>query len=545
MSFRHCLLHFLFVSSAAIGVTKSVTAVAQDARPILVVFHGIGESGADLSDVGASAFQTGSFSEVILTEYDWRTETVPAASARIFNVLIAARVQSKFVLYGFNKGGLIAEWIATRVKEAEGRIVRVITIDAPFEGVQGPVNGMNNAVIEDMAPNASTLQVLKTAPLNNIRAIEFVRVWEKNSALVRQDAALRKPIGGENNTSQLIVRTKPFDPHEVIPEILEQARKDFKAEQFPNVIEACRYILKAEPKHGEANALLGLSLYNSAMHEADQARATESFAESVRYLAVGASDGMEYKMPVAHHHNMGVTQFGALAIGDVCYGQMIISQGMFGFMSNDDARHRFLVPISWIRDLSFESNGSGRLHLEIGFRFSRAKEEKLKAYNFLPVRVTKSTTILPLQSTTPIGVNNIACNQGEGCNLGLQALYRLIGEVRKLPEVSLSIAQDSGITENIETTHFAVRAKNKHAGVMSFSTTGLQWRETGSNSDPKHDFSVSWEKVKDVSYMPFGLILLIEDNKKKRMHWIECDTDRMVGIVKQVLKHAKFSPRPL
>lgn len=538
ISYLLCLILVALILPSALLHTA-----AQNIKPVLVLFHDIEEDSSNLADAGNSALQTGLFAEVVLTDYDWKNETVPEAAARLFKELTSTLNDARFVLYGFGKGGLIAEWIASRVREADGRIARVITVDTAFDGLQKPGLDMSAPGLQDIAPTSPTLQSLRSAPLNNIASVEFIRLWERGNEVVIQDSALRKPSGGEARTSQLVVRTKPFDPREVIPEMLAQAKKDFESEQFAKVVDACRYILKVEPKHGETNGLLGMSLYNSAMQEADQAQAAERFGESIQYLAAGLADGMEYKMPAAHHHNFGTTPFGPVTIGDVCYGRMFFSKGVFGFVSADNPAHRFLIPVSKVYGLSFDPNGSGRLHLEVGYTSWRGKEEKRRQYNFLPVRVTKSTTILPLRSSTPLGINKIGCNQGEGCHLSLQALYRFIAESQKLPNTS-DPTMVGGQPETIETVHYALRAKNKHAGVMSFSASGLQWKETSSNADPKHNFTVPWEGVRMVSGMPWGLQLMFEDNKKLKRYLIECDTDQAMEIAKLLIKHGGVSTQP-
>lgn len=519
--FAVLLLSFTFVQSTA-----------QNTKPVLVIFHDLEETSEDLADAGNSALQTGQFAEVVLTDYDWKMETVADAAARIFRELTKKLDKEQFVLYGFGKGGLVAEWIATRVKEADARIARVITVDAPFDGLQKPGLEINSPGLQDVTPNSPTLQALRSAPLNNTIAIEFIRLWEKGNAVVVQNSALRKPTGGENQTSQLIVRTKPFDPREVIPEMLDQAEKDYETKQYNKVIDACRYILKTEPQNAQANGLLGLSFYSSAIVESNANRAAELFNESLQYFTNAIVAGHYFTFPVAHHHNFG-SSFGVLVVNDACYGSLIIDKDTVAFQGQSD--HRFLAPISKV-SAQFVASEVGTLHVEVGFD-KKNGQEKRKVYNFLPSQIRMSTSFAQLTPTATIGNNQASCD--ERCPLIPQSLNRLINKVQQLPTQAVNPKGDI----QMDAVHFAFREKNKHVGRLTFSENGLRWEELSNNPDSKHNFSISWSSLEKV-FLSHGLwfTLIYKENKKSRTFELAADVAKSIELAKMIYRYCGIAP---
>lgn len=512
-----------------------VQAEDQSAKPVLVIFHDVEESSDDLTDAGSSALRTDQFAEVVLTDYDWKKETVPEAAARLFRELTQSLDNTRFVLYGFGKGGLIAEWIATRLKESDGRIVRVITVDTAFDGLKRPGLEMDSPGLQDIAPNSSTLHTLQSAPVNSIAKIEFIRLWERNNTVVVQDSALRKPSGGEAATSQLIVRTKPFDPHEIIPEMLAQARKDYETKQYNKVIEACRYILKAEPKHAKGNSLLGLSLFSSGQVEADVNKAAELFNESLKYLTNAIAVGEGFQFSIAHHHSFGIVPGVLFVANDLCYGKLMIDRDTVAFDSNSDSSHIFLAPINKV-SAQFIASEVGTLHIEADFDRGTGKE-KHKVYNFFANQVRMSTSFTQVAPGAPVGSNQATCD--ERCPLTSQTLTQLVNKVQQLP------LQPKGPKKKIwrEAVHYAVLAKNKHVGKLTFSEDGLYWEETSNNPDPKHNFSMPWASLEKV-YMSTGLYieLIFKENKKSKTFQIAVNGNDTLRLVKMIYQYSGVVP---
>src|SRR2546423_4845899 len=104
-------------------------------KPVLVIFPGVAETSADLVKLGQAAADTGAFTEVVIASYDWKTDSMPDAAPRIFASLDRRFPGTHFVLLGNREGGLVAEWMATKVKGAEGRVARVVTLNSPLEGL--------------------------------------------------------------------------------------------------------------------------------------------------------------------------------------------------------------------------------------------------------------------------------------------------------------------------------------------------------------------------------------------------------------------------
>src|SRR5262249_53869727 len=122
-----------------------------------------------------------------------------------------------FVLYGYSKGGLVAEWIALRVKAANGRIERVITVDSLLDGANPAdvveiVNHLRGSEtvqqslpgIQELPPDSNTIRALTRDPVNDMRAAEVIRVWGKDDKTVTQDSALRRPPGDVNKAYRVV-----------------------------------------------------------------------------------------------------------------------------------------------------------------------------------------------------------------------------------------------------------------------------------------------------------------------------------------------------
>lgn len=305
-----CRAGLLLLISILLCFCAESNAKSQDSRPVLVIFHGVMESSNDMIGISKSALNTQIFSEVAVMNYDWRNGLISDIAPRLFNSLNSKFPNSRFVLYGFDKGGLIAEWIATRVKEAESRVIRVVTVDAPLDGFSNLNANPAFPSLKEFASDSSTILALKNSPLNNINNVDFVRVWEKDSKIAGQNSALRSPVAQAAASRRVIVRTKPFDPREVFPEILAKAQKDLNEKLYSQVIQGCEYITKIEPKHAYANELLGFSNLNLADGESNSAKSAEFLALGYRQLATAMEGGEGsggYFFPVIHHHSMGDT----------------------------------------------------------------------------------------------------------------------------------------------------------------------------------------------------------------------------------------------
>lgn len=482
---------------------------AQYNRPILIVFHGAEQTREDMREIAKISYESKKFAQVLVIGYDWKTATIPDAAPKIFGSLSKKFQNSKFVLLGNKEGGLIAEWIATRVKAAEGKISRVITLNSPFEG-KGNTEASLGTGLKNLEPNSDTIRALKSDPLNDISAVDFLRLWEKGNSDVLQESALRA-LSGEVTTSRFIIRTKPFNPREVFPEILAQAKKDFDSEQYSKVIEGCKYILKTEPKHLEANEYLGLSLFNSAVNESNASKAAETLGESLQPLVAAIKDGRGYGFPVAHHHSFEIAPTGIPTFNNVCYGRLHIYKDYIFFVPQEITinGHMFKVPPSRILDLQFIPSSVGTIHLEIDISGKKDKSVKKKVYNFFPSKTRTSTTLVPLASAGAIGFNKFDCN--EGCPSISQTITRILNQVKEFspPPTTISPTEEN----RIKVIHWAVRKKNKHIGVLTLSPTGLRWEETENNPDPKHNFSVSWADVEQFGFSPCAIAFVLQKKK--------------------------------
>lgn len=523
--FIFACLQLIFFASHQLQSVKA----QQISKPVLVIFHGAAETRNDLAEMAQVSHRMKTFSQVVVIGFNWASDSVVEAAPRMFGSLNLRFPNSSFILLGSREGGLIAEWIATRVKEAEGKITRVITVNSPFDE---PAKQNVNATSQSLGPNAGLTATLKEAPVNDLSRTEFVRLWEKGDQIVAQDSALRVLSAGGATTSRLIVRTKPYDPREVIPEMLVQARRDYETKQYNKVVEACRYILKTEPKQAEASSFLGLGLYSSALFESNVATAAELFNESLQHFANAIAEGQYFTFPVAHHHNFG-SSFGVLVINDACYGNLRIDKDTVAFVGQAD--HRFLAPINKVY-AQFVASDVGTLHVEVGFD-KKNDQEKRKTYNFLPNQIRMSASFAQITPTATIGSNQTSCD--ERCPLIPQTLNLLINKVRQLP------VQKAKPKENIQidAVHYALREKNKHTGRLSFSESGLQWEELSNNPNPKHNFSISWSALEKV-YLSNGLwfTLIYKENKKSRTFELDAHVSNSIEVAKIIYRYSGIAP---
>ena len=535
MKVRHYCFVIGVLSVLLISYQTPIVTAQSNTKPVLVIFHGVAETRNDLAEMAQASHRMKAFSQVVVIGFNWSSDSVAEAAPRIFGSLNIRFPNSRFILLGSREGGLIAEWIATRVKEAEGKITRVITINSPLDEA---AKQNASVTLPSLGPNAGLTSTLKEAPINDLSRTEFVRLWEKDDKIVAQDSALRVLSAGGATTSRLIVRTKPYDPREVFPEILNQAQKDFEGKLYSQVINACEYITKIEPKHALANELIGLSNFNLGQGENNPAKSAELFALGLRQLTTAMEGGRDaYFFGVAHHHSMGNTP-GILTFNDVCYGRLALFRDALAFQSlGDDQSHNFLVPLSQVHNLRAEAVGPGRLHVEIG--------ERRKKYNFFSSSVNSSRSFTPLQPGTSIGVTQFSC--GANCMSHMDAIYRLIDSAKALPKAAKPdwATLQNGLSWNL--VHGAVREKNRHQGVLTVTTTGISWKEQSANADPKHDFEVAHSDLKGFSFFQTSFFLLVKQNKKDKYFALECplcrqDSDSTIIVAYRVYKLCGFLP---
>src|ERR1051325_7635199 len=182
-----------FIAFLIVVICQSFTitsAQVQDDKPVLIIFHGVNESRDDMRALASASNETKMFAQVVVVGYDWKKNRIPVAAPRIFNSISNRFPNSNFVLIGNKEGGILAEWIASRVRTAENKIVRVITLNSPLNGQTLKSDG-EGAAIEDLQPDSEVLRLLKS-PLVNVRSLDFVRLWEKDNKWVDQEGALRE-----------------------------------------------------------------------------------------------------------------------------------------------------------------------------------------------------------------------------------------------------------------------------------------------------------------------------------------------------------------
>ena len=391
------------------------SAYCQEYKPVLVVFHGTNETTADMDQFGKSALDTKMFFRVVVVRIDYGKYDVPTLSARIFKSLDATFPNMPFVLMGNGEGGLIAEWIATKLKVAESRVVRVITLNSPLDGTSSHDTTSGSPNLKGIEQNSTTILGLKSAPINDLSSTDFVRLWERDNKTIDQESALRMPVGTGSNVHRAIVRTKEYDPREALPEMIAQLRSDIKNKEYDKVIEKCQDILKIQPGQPEASLMIGLSFYNLAVNETDPQRANRMYSDSFSHLVRALTSGYEITLPIKHHHAIGIDQ-------GLCSGYLTITKDILKFHSIDGQGHDFNVPLSKVYELRLEPMKVGRLHMKIGFE--RGKHEAKANYNFHSAEVKIERKTMWLNLNTPYSYNEISCTVA--CLPSMDILYKLI-----------------------------------------------------------------------------------------------------------------------
>jgi len=406
---RKCVLLFI----AAYSLLAFSAAAAQDPKPILVVFHGADETRDDVRELAQASHDTKMFSRVVVIGYNWRNGKISEAAPRIFNSLNNRFPRAGFVLLGNKEGGLIAEWIATKVRSAEGRIVRVITLNSPLEGSDLHA-GSVAAGLKDLAPDSDTIRALKDSPTNDVHSVEFLRLWEKENKNVTQQSALRALSG--TATSRLVVRTKRYNPRAAIPGLIAEAKKTFfDDKQYDKVIVLCENILKIDADQQQALLLLAPSYYHLAMAETNAVKATSMYAESGRYFARIMDAGYSAIFPVAHHHAEFMDQ-------NVCAGVITLSKNTFKFESTNAREKNLEVPIGRIAEVKFEPQKAGRLHISV--RVLRGTKERIERYNFHAAGIGLERETVWLSPTAPISFNSVKCPTG--CESAMEVIHVLL-----------------------------------------------------------------------------------------------------------------------
>lgn len=421
------LCSFLIAVSLSLGLTGFAVAEPQQDKPVLVIFHGSGETKDDMRNLAESSSKTNMFARVVVIGYNWSRSDVPMAATRIFDSLSNDFPASSFVFLGNREGGILAEWIATRVKASEGKIVRVITLNSPMDGEDGDNSASIPRPIGDLASGSETIRLLKAPPLVDVSSIEFIRLWEKDNRLVNRESALSEPAGGEATASKVIVRTREYDPREVLPEMSAQAKKYFAARQYEHVVETGKAVLAVEPDDSNMNLLVGLSYYWMGLNSAGLEQAAEMYHSSLGHLSKALDAGVAVTIPVYHHHTEFLDQ-------SLCRGYITVTKSSFSFRSTDSNGHEFSVPSSKIYELGIVADNAGQLHTRVGLQ--KEKGEHKHNYNFFSAEVKVQREWVYLTPTTPIQTNKIYCTAA--CVPSMQVVYALI---RRSVEHSGSLAE--------------------------------------------------------------------------------------------------------
>ena len=131
------LCRWLFVRSwifVCVICLASGKSEAQTPKVALVLFHGANETAEDIRPLADSIVDTKLFPNVVAVKFNWKDKTIPDAAPDLFRKLDKLFDGYKFVLMGTSEGGLLADWIAKKVKASEGKIIRVITVNTSFDG---------------------------------------------------------------------------------------------------------------------------------------------------------------------------------------------------------------------------------------------------------------------------------------------------------------------------------------------------------------------------------------------------------------------------
>lgn len=171
----------------------------------LVILSPVGQTTKTLGRL-APSLQSLKSLPMIAVEYDEQNGLVPVSATEIFRFLDDRSQNGRFILLGVGKGGLIAEWITTRVRAAERRIVRVITVNAPFDGLPRVATDPEPTLgVRDLYPESSTIKSLQSPPTNDVRQVDFIRLWQRNQTRVSQESAFRMPNQAGVTIRQLVV----------------------------------------------------------------------------------------------------------------------------------------------------------------------------------------------------------------------------------------------------------------------------------------------------------------------------------------------------
>jgi pimeloyl-ACP methyl ester carboxylesterase len=201
---------------------------AEAGQQVLVIIHGIRETAADMTAIDQAAVDTGNYAHVVRITYDWAGDVVPNVAPAVFHKLTQQYPGATFDLYGYSKGGLVAEWITERDPEADGRIETLITVDSPLAGAEklaqdisegydtiaggvAPYSGESSRLPErsypglaELEPGSPTLKALVRPPINDLSSVMIVRVWGQDDAIVERDSALRSPPGDAGRLFKVI-----------------------------------------------------------------------------------------------------------------------------------------------------------------------------------------------------------------------------------------------------------------------------------------------------------------------------------------------------
>lgn len=403
----------------ALGLSLSLTAVAfaepQVEKPVLVIFHGAGETQDDMRSLAEASGRTGMFARVLVIGYDWSGSNIPTTAPRLFNSLSEAFPGASFVLLGNREGGLLAEWIATRVKASEGRVVRVITLNSPLDGDAGSESGPTIRAVPDLAPGSETIRLLKGSPVVDVSPVEFIRLWGKDDKRVSSESALSEPAGGETAASKVIVRTREYDPHEALPEMTAQAQKYFTGRQYEQAVESGKAVLAVEPGDPKMNLVVGLSYYMLGLDSGGSEQATEMYRSSLGYLSKALDAGFAVVIPAYHHHAELLDQ-------SLCRGYITVTKSTFSFRSTDSGGHQFSVPSNRIYELGMMPDNAGQLHTRVGLQ--KEKGERRHNYNFFSAEVKVQRELVYLTPTAPMQTNKIYCTVA--CVPSMQVVYELL-----------------------------------------------------------------------------------------------------------------------
>lgn len=409
-------LRSLFIAlGLCLGLAGFAVAAPQGDKPVLVIFHGAGETRDDMRNLAEASGRTKMFARVVVIGYDWSESDVPTAAARIFNSLSEVFPDASFVLMGNREGGVLAEWIATRVKASEGKVVRVITLNSPMSGEGGGGSGAATRAVGSLSPGSETIRLLQGSPVVDVSSVEFIRLWEKDDKWVSRESALSEPAGGAAEAGKVIVRTREYDPREALPELTAQAKKYFAERQYEQAAESGKAVLAVEPGDPNTNLLVGLSYYMMGLNSAGSEQAAGLYRSSFGHLSKALDAGLAVTIPVYHHHAELLDQ-------SLCRGYITVTKSSFSYRSVDSGGHEFSVPSSKIYELGLVPDNAGQLHTRVGLQ--QGKGEHRHNYNFFSAEVKVQREWVYLTPTAPFQTNKIYCTAA--CVPSMQVVYELV-----------------------------------------------------------------------------------------------------------------------